>query len=170
MIEACAGLADDLLHQCVQLKILASSREGLGIAGEVTYRIPSLVEAESTQLFVERARAANPKFILTDINRPAIAKICARLDGIPLAIELAAARTKLLTPEQIAVRLDDRFRLLVGGSRTALPRQQTLRALIDWSYDLLSEEEKATPALRIRVRGWMDIGCPRSCIWRPKCH
>ena len=142
LIAACARLADDLLHQCAGLKILASSREALGIAGEVSYHVPSLADSESTQLFVERARAVNPNFKLTDGNASSIAQICSRLDGIPLAIELAAARIKLLSPEQIAARLDDRFRLLVGGSRTALPRQQTLRALIDWSYDLLSEEER----------------------------
>jgi predicted ATPase/class 3 adenylate cyclase len=142
LIQACAHLANDLLHQCAHLKILASSREALGIAGELAYHTPSLAESESTRLFVERARAANPKFALTDSNRSAIHQICLRLDGIPLAIELAAARSKLLSAEQIAARLDDLFRLLVGGSRTALPRQQTLRALIDWSYDLLSEEER----------------------------
>src|SRR5260221_4516036 len=142
LIEACARLVDDLLHQCARLKILASSREALGIAGEIAYRTPSLADSESTRLFVERARAANLKFSLTDSNASSVAQICRRLDGIPLAIELAAARTKLLSVDQIAARLDDLFRLLVGGSRTALPRQQTLRALIDWSYDLLSEEEK----------------------------
>jgi len=142
LIAACARLADDLLHQCTGLKILASSREALGIAGEVAYRTPSLADSESTQLFVERARAVNPSFNLIKSNASAVAQICSRLDGIPLAIELAAARTKLLSIDQIAARLDDLFRLLVGGSRTALPRQQTLRALIDWSYDLLSEEEK----------------------------
>jgi predicted ATPase/class 3 adenylate cyclase len=142
LIVACARLADDLLHQCSGLKILASSREALGIAGETAYHTPSLAESESTRLFVERAHAANSNFKLTESNLSSVAQICHRLDGIPLAIELAAARTKLLTPEQIAARLDDLFRLLVGGSRTALPRQQTLRALIDWSYDLLSEEER----------------------------
>ena len=155
LIAACAKLADELLHQCAGLKILASSREALGIAGEVAYRTPSLADSESTQLFVDRARAANSKFVLTDANASAVSQICHRLDGIPLAIELAAARTKLLSAEQIASRLDDLFRLLVGGSRTALPRQQTLRALIDWSYDLLSEEEKNL--LRIAsvfVGGW----------------
>ena len=155
LIAACAKLADELLHQCAGLKILASSREALGIAGEVTYRTPSLADTESTSLFVERARAANSKFFLTESNASAVAQICHRLDGIPLAIELAAARTKLLAPEQIATRLDDLFRLLVGGSRTALPRQQTLRALIDWSYDLLTDEEKNL--LRIAsvfVGGW----------------
>ncbi len=155
LIAACARLADELLHQCAGLKILASSREALGIAGEVAYRTPSLADSESTSLFVDRARAANSKFSLTDSNASSVAQICSRLDGIPLAIELAAARTKLLSADQIAARLDDLFRLLVGGSRTALPRQQTLRALIDWSYDLLSEEEKNL--LRISsvfVGGW----------------
>jgi len=142
LIAGCARLADHLLHLCAGLKILASSREALGIAGEVAYRTPSLADSESIQLFVERARAVNSKFALTDSNASAVAQICHRLDGIPLAIELAAARTKLLSAEQIATRLNDMFRLLVGGSRTALPRQQTLRALIDWSYELLSDEEK----------------------------
>src|SRR5258706_6971778 len=155
LIAACARLADDLLHQCARLKILASSREALGIAGETVYHTPSLADSESTRLFVERARAANLKFSLTDSNASSVAQICRRLDGIPLAIELAAARTKLLSADQIAARLDDLFRLLVGGSRTALPRQQTLRALIDWSYDLLSHEGKNL--LRIAsvfVGGW----------------
>ena len=155
LIEACARLADELLHQCAGLKILASSREALGIAGEVSYHVPSLADAESTELFVERARAVNPNFKLTEGNAAYVAQICRRLDGIPLAIELAAARVKLLAPEQIAARLDDMFRLLVGGSRTALPRQQTLRALIDWSYDLLSEEEKdLLRTASVFVGGW----------------
>lgn len=155
LIEACARIAGDLLQQGSQLRILASSREALGIAGEITYHTPSLAETESTRLFVERARAANPKFALMESNTSSIAQICSRLDGIPLAIELAAARTKLLSVDQIAARLDNRFRLLVGGSRTALPRQQTLRALIDWSYDLLSEEEKALfRTASVFVGGW----------------
>ena len=155
LIQACAQLANDLLHQCRGLKILASSREALGIAGEVTYHTPSLADAESTRLFVERARAVNAKFSLSDSNASSIAQICHRLDGIPLAIELAAARSKLLSAEQIAARLDDLFRLLVGGSRTALPRQQTLRALIDWSYDLLTVEEKRLLQLAsVFVGGW----------------
>jgi predicted ATPase/class 3 adenylate cyclase len=155
LIEACARLANDLLHQCAGLKILASSREALGIAGEIVYHTPSLADSESTQLFLDRARAVNPNFKLTDGNASPVAQICSRLDGIPLAIELAAARVKLLSPEQIAARLDDRFRLLVGGSRTALPRQQTLRALIDWSYDLLSEGEKRLLQFAsVFVAGW----------------
>jgi predicted ATPase/class 3 adenylate cyclase len=155
LITACARLADHLLHQCAGLKILASSREALGIAGESAYHTPSLGDSESTQLFVERAHAASSNFKLSDANRSAIAQICHRLDGIPLAIELAAARAKLLSAEQIASRLDDMFRLLVGGSRTALPRQQTLRALIDWSYDLLSDEEKRLLQFAsVFVGGW----------------
>jgi predicted ATPase/class 3 adenylate cyclase len=155
MIEACARLADNLLHKCAGMKILASSREALGIAGEVAYHTPSLAGSESTQLFKERALAANPNFQVTEDNTSAVAQICSRLDGIPLAIELAAARTRILSVEQIAARLDDLFRLLVGGSRTALPRQQTLRALIDWSYDLLSEEEKALfRIVSVFVGGW----------------
>src|SRR5512135_450611 len=155
LINACAQLADDLLHHCLHIKILASSREALGIAGEAAFRIPSLADAESAQLFVERARAANSNFKLTDSNAPAMTQICRRLDGIPLALELAAARIKSLSPDQLAARLDDRFRLLVGGSRTALPRQQTLRALIDWSYDLLSDAEKhVLQFASVFVGGW----------------
>jgi len=155
LVDACARLANETLQLSAGLKILASSREALGIAGEMAYSTPSLENAESMQLFVERARAANSLFRLTDANRASIAQICTRLDGIPLAIELAAARTKYLSAEQIASRLDDRFRLLVGGSRTALPRQQTLRALIDWSYDLLSDEEKSLlRTASVFVGGW----------------
>ena len=159
LIEASAQLADNLLHACPNLKILASSREALGIAGEATFKVPSLSlppalktrgsirladldQSEAVRLFVERAQAVSPAFCLEIDNAPAVAQICRRLDGIPLAIELAAARVKMLTPTQIASRLDDNFRLLTGGSRTALPRQQTLKALIDWSWTLLSDSEK----------------------------
>ncbi len=158
LIDACAQLADTLLRACPDLRLLASSREALGIAGETAFRVPSLslprlgprqtptaeslTPYEAVRLFVERASAVRPDFQLTDAGAPAIAQICHRLDGVPLAIELAAARVRVMTPEQIAARLDDRFRLLTGGSRTALPRQQTLRALIDWSWDLLSPPER----------------------------
>jgi predicted ATPase/class 3 adenylate cyclase len=155
LIEACAKLSDHLLHSGPQLKLIASSRESLDIAGETAYRVPSLslpdpaqvtreavMEFESIQLFVERASAANPKFDMTDENASDVAQICRRLDGIPLALELAAARSSVFSPGEIASRLDDRFRLLTGGSRTALERHQTLRALIDWSYDLLSDGEQ----------------------------
>jgi predicted ATPase len=155
LVEASARVADQLLHECPQLKIIASSREALGVNGETIYRVPSLKDDEATRLFVERAMKAEPRFRLTDENASFVAQICSRLDGIPLAIELAAARVKLLTPEQIAARLDDRFKLLTGGVRTALPRQQTLRALIDWSYHLLNEtEQRALRGLSVFSGGW----------------
>ena len=168
LLAACAELAARLLVLAPGLKILASSREGLGVPGETTYHLPtlSLPEAadataaavaryDAVTLFVQRAQAARPDFALTDRDAPAVAQIVRRLDGIPLAIELAAARVRVLTPEQIAARLDDRFRLLTGGSRTALPRQQTLRALIDWSYTLLSPAEAAVfRRLGVFVGGW----------------
>jgi predicted ATPase/class 3 adenylate cyclase len=169
LIEACAQISEALLHACPNLRILASSREALGIDGEVAYRVPSLStpnptklppldrleKVDSIRLFVERAAAAKPGFTLSAQNASALAQICSRLDGIPLAIELAASRVKVLSPEQIAARLDDRFRLLTGGSRTALPRQQTLRAMIDWSYSLLSEQEKTLfRRLAVFVGGW----------------
>ena len=163
LVETCAKLAHDLLHACPRLKIMASSREALGVAGETAYRVPSLslpdaqnlTQCESVQLFVERATAAQSRFALTESNAQAVAQICRRLDGIPLALELAAARVKVLSVEQIAARLDDRFRLLTGGSRTALPRQQTLRALIDWSYSLLSEQERMLfRRLAVFIGGW----------------
>src|SRR5689334_15648591 len=169
LVEACAQIAEILLRACPNLRILASSRESLGIEGEVTYRVPSLEtpsptalpsldqleKVDSIELFLERATTAKPGFMLTKENAPSVAQICFRLDGIPLAIELAASRVKVLSPEQIASRLDDRFRLLTGGSRTALPRQQTLRAMIDWSYSLLSEQEKILfRRLAVFVGGW----------------
>ncbi len=156
LIEACAALAEALLQACPGLKILASSREALGIPGEAPFRLPSLsipdarsqpsiqalLQYEAVRLFSERAVTALPTFTITDTNASALAQICRRLDGIPLAIELAAARVRMLSVEQIAARLNDCFRLLTGGSRTALPRQQTLQALIDWSYDLLPDPER----------------------------
>jgi len=168
LVEAVAKFSDQILKASPQVKILASSREALSVAGEKTYRVPSLLmpdneddsldeilKYEAVQLFVERATAVNPKFELTKKNGSSIAQICRRLDGIPLALELAAARAKVLSVEQIAERLDDRFRLLTGGSRTALPRQQTLRAMIDWSYGLLSEPEKALfRRLAVFEGGW----------------
>ena len=155
LVEASAQLAHQLLRACPYLKIVASSREALGIDGETIYRVPSLKDEEATRLFVERATKTEPRFHLTDENAPFVAQICSRLDGIPLAIELAAARVKLFTPQQIAERLDDRFKLLTGGSRAALPRQQTLRALIDWSYVTLNEmEQRALRGLAVFSGGW----------------
>ena len=167
LIDACAQFANTVLQNCRGARILATSREALGIAGEVAYRVPSLPtpnEAtdikhletfDSVKLFVQRATLTLPTFQLTDANASLVAQICSRLDGIPLALELAAARVRALSVEQIAERLDDRFRLLTGGSRAALPRQQTLRALIDWSYQLLSEEERLLfRRLAVFVGGW----------------
>ena len=159
LVEASAQIANQLLHACPNLKIIASSREALGIDGETVYRVPSLLDDEATRLFIERATKADSRFKLTEHNAASIAQICSRLDGIPLAIELAAARVKLFTPEQIAQRLDDRFKLLTGGSRTALPRQQTLRALIDWSYQTLNEtEQRALRQLAVFSGGWSFDG------------
>ena len=175
LVAACAALADALVRGCPQVKVLATSRAPLGIAGETVWRVPSLAlpersgpepverltQYEAVRLFIERAVAARADFQVTNATAPALAEICWRLDGIPLAIELAAARVRLLGVEQIARRLDDRFRLLTGGSRTGLPRQQTLRALVDWSHDLLSDGEQSPPAPAVRV-------CRRAGRWRQR--
>lgn len=156
LVNACAQSCDTLLRASPNLRILATSREPLNIAGETCFRVPSLttpegerlpsaetlLQYESIQLFIARAAAADPGVALTDSNARAVAQICQRLDGMPLAIELAAARVRAFSLEQLAARLDDRFRLLVGGSRAALPRQQALRATMDWSYELLSASEQ----------------------------
>ncbi len=156
VVDEAAKVAQTLLRSLPDLHLLASSREALGVEGETVYRVPSLTMPESDAaptttditsseagaLFLERAIAVTPAFALSDKNAAAIAQICRRLDGIPLAIELAAARLTALSVEELARRIDDRFRLLTGGRRTALPRQRTLRALIDWSYDLMSAAER----------------------------
>ena len=156
LIEPCARITQFLGERCSKLTILATSREALNGVGEQTWPVPTLslpdsqkitllnllLEYEGIRLFDERARTANPDFTLTEQNASSVAQICSRLDGIPLAIELAAARTKILTPEQIDARLDDRFRLLTNGVRTAPPRHQTLQAVMDWSYELLNEKEQ----------------------------
>ena len=169
LVDACARMADRILHAAPDTRILATSREALGIGGEVTYRVPSLGlpdinhlppvgsldQYEAVKLFIDRAAAAAPTFTVTNANAPALAQVCYRLDGIPLAIELAAAKIRVLSVEQIAKRLDDRFRLLTGGSRTALERHQTLRAAIDWSYNLLSPTEQVLyHRLSVFVGGW----------------
>jgi predicted ATPase/DNA-binding SARP family transcriptional activator len=154
LIEAVAHLVEALLRSCPQLTVLATSREPLRVPGEVTWRVPSLslpaldraaaqpLEAESVRLFAARAAQASPGFELEDGNASAIATLCHRLDGMPLAIELAAARVAVLTPEQIVERLDDSLDLLSSGSRTAMTRQQTLRATLAWSFDLLDADEQ----------------------------
>ncbi len=142
LIGASTGVAQDLLAACSALHILATSRERLGLFNETPWQVPSLSEIASLQLFAERGAASRPGFVVDDRNRGSALQICARLDGMPLAIELAAARLSLLSVQEIAARLDDRFALLTAGSRDALPRHQTLRAAIDWSYDLLAADEQ----------------------------
>ncbi len=156
LLEPAARLTDALLRGCPQLRVLATSREALGTSGERSWPVPSLplpAEGAATaletlgqnpavQLFAERAQAANARFAITPQNAATVIQVCRRLDGIPLALELAAARLRAMSVEQLAARLDQRFRLLTGGSRAALPRQQTLQALVDWSYQLLSAPEQ----------------------------
>ncbi|OXY94272.1 BTAD domain-containing putative transcriptional regulator [Streptomyces diastatochromogenes] len=141
VVEAAARLAERLLARCPQLTVLATSREPLGVPGELVRPVEPLPEPVALRLLADRGAAARPGFRLED-DPEACAEICRRLDGLPLAIELAAARLRMLTPRQIAGRLDDRFRLLTSGSRTVLPRQQTLRAVVDWSWDLLDADER----------------------------
>jgi predicted ATPase/class 3 adenylate cyclase len=177
LLLACAQLAEDVLRGCPQLRLLATSREGLGIMGEQTYVVPSLSlpdprqlppldrlqEFEAVQLFADRAALSRPAFAVTPGNAGAVAQVCHRLDGIPLAIELAA-RVKVLPVEQLAERIDEMYRLLTRGSRTALPRQQTLRALIDWSYDLLSEKERALlRRMSVFAGGWTLAAAEAVC-------
>jgi non-specific serine/threonine protein kinase len=175
LLDACAELAAALLRHCPRLRILVTSRQSLGIPGETTYRVPPLAvpEApgmqpsvadldrlagtEAVRLFVERARQFMPAFALNARDGPVVAQICRLLDGIPLAIELAAARIASLSVEQVAARLDDRFRLLTGGSRLALPRHQTLRAAVDWSHDLLTEPERVLFRRLAVFKGGCDI-------------
>jgi predicted ATPase/class 3 adenylate cyclase len=157
VIGACAQLADAVLRSCKEIRILATSREPLGIEGEALYRVPSLSlprgdtaidvlvasDSEAVELFVERAVSHRPEFSLDEGNARAVVAICRRLDGIPLALELAATRIETFSLQELEANLDDRFRLLSKGTRTALPRHQTLRALVEWSYDLLVEAERA---------------------------
>ncbi|MFJ2917262.1 ATP-binding protein [Streptomyces sp. NPDC087307] len=158
VIDAAATLAETLLTHCPQLRILATSREPLGVPGESVRPVGPLPADPAHRLFAERARAVRPGFDLgqgAGGDADAVAEICRRLDGQPLAIELAAARLRMLGPRQIADRLDDRFRLLTGGSRTVLPRQQTLRAVVDWSWDLLDEDERtALRQVSVFAGGW----------------
>lgn len=156
LVGACAALVEDLLRACPVLHVLATSREPLGCAGEAVWSVPSfavpavdavlnvadLTGFGAVRLFVDRAAAAQPGFALSELNVGAVVEICRRLDGIPLALELAAARIRGLSIDEIAARLDARFQLLTGGHRTALPRHQTLRAMVEWSYALLSPSEQ----------------------------
>ena len=156
LLEAVAQAAEALLQGCPHLIVLATSRAPLGLAGETDWRVPSLSlpadaqpsqldargESDAVRLFVERAHKVRSGFVLTAETAPAVARTCRDLDGIPLAIELAAARMRMMSVEQIADGLSDRFRLLTGGARDALPRAQTLRASVDWSHDLLDDDER----------------------------
>jgi predicted ATPase/class 3 adenylate cyclase len=156
--DACAEAVNALMRGCPRVRIIATSREALAVPGEALFPLPSLslpgeydlvsaaevARFESVRLFLERATALLPSFTITPQNASAIAQICRRLDGVPLALELAAARVRAMSADEIAVRLDDRFRLLTGSSRITVPRHQTLRATVDWSYDLLDDRERAT--------------------------
>ncbi len=178
VLDAAAHLVDAVLRGCPQVKVLVSSREALGTAGETAYRVPSLslpdlqrayapdslARYESVRLFVERAVAVNADFRVTEQNAHALVSVCHRLDGIPLAIELAAARARGMSVEQIEARLDQRFHLLTGGSRTALPRQRTLRSLLDWSYDLLDPQERLLlHRLSVFASGWTLDAAEKVC-------
>lgn len=178
LLAACAQLSEVLLRSCAHVRILATSRERLNILGETVWLVPSLslpashhstpdalLQSEAICLFVERAAAVLPTFALTQQNAAAVAHICQRLDGIPLAIELAAARIRLLTPTQIAGRLNDLFRLLTQGSQVAPPRQQTLRATMDWGYALLSQEEQDLfCGLAVFAGGWSLEAAEAICV------
>src|SRR5450432_2056558 len=168
VVEACAALAHQLLAGCPELRLIATSREPLRVRGETAWRVPplalpaqfgelsdaDLAEHEAIRLFAERAAAVRPGFTLSRENIGAVVRLCRTLDGIPLAIELAAARIRALSVDQIAERLSDRFQLLASGDRTAPPRQQTLRAAVDWSYELLTEPEQVLLRRLSVFAGW----------------
>jgi predicted ATPase len=169
IVDACASLSEALLHRCPKLRILATSRETLRVPGETLFAVPplslpdprhsptvaSLPAYEATGLFVERTRAVKPDFSLTEGNAMAVAQVCYRLDGIPLALELAAARARVLSVEQISSRLDESFRLLTASGRRDIPHHRTLRATMDWSYELLSAEEQTLfRRLSVFAGGW----------------
>ena len=183
LLPACTDLTETLLRSCPHVRILTTSREALRLTGEQVYRVPSLPapdlaslpteeteravlvsEYDAVRLFVERARLQRPEFVLTGHNAEAVASVCSRLEGIPLAIEFAAARVRLLSVAEIDAGLEDRFELLTGGSRTALPRQQTLRAAMDWSYDLLTGQERLLLSrLSVFAGGWTLEAARKVC-------
>lgn len=158
LLDACVTLVVELLASCPQLTVLATSREPLGVGGELSWRVPSLnVADEAVELFADRARRARPEFAITEDNTAVVEEICRRLDGMPLAIELAAARVRALSLSQIADSLHDRFRLLTGGARTAVRRQQTLWASVDWSHALLTEPERVLFRRLAAFAGGFDL-------------
>jgi len=185
LLDACAVLVDALLRSCPELRVLATSRQMLGIHGECTMRVPSLsvpdperlpppdalMQYEAVTLFAERAAAVLQGFTVTRENHAALAHLCQRLDGIPLALELAAVRVSTLSVAEVLERLEDRFPLLTGGSRAALPRQQTLQALMDWSFDLLSSQGRRLWARLSVFAGSFELdaaeGCAATAAWRP---
>lgn len=182
LLEACARMADAVLRECPDVRLLTTSREGLGIYGETIYRVPGLtlppgernadpaqlLQSEAARLFRDRAAQVRPGFALTPENAPMVASLCRRLDGIPLALELAAARVGSLSVREIHAGLDQRFGILTGGASTALPRQQTLRSLIDWSYDLLNGAEKALLGrLSVFAGGWTLEAAEAVCAGEP---
>jgi predicted ATPase/DNA-binding SARP family transcriptional activator len=167
LVQASADLAELLLTSCPGVTVLATSREPLGVPGELVRPVDPLPDQAALRLLAERGAAARPGFTVED-DPDACAEICHRLDGLPLAIELAAARLRSLTPRQIADRLDDRFRLLTRGSRTVLPRQQTLRAVVDWSWDLLGTRERALlQRLSVFTGGWTLEAAEQVCQGGP---
>jgi len=178
LVEACSQWVETLLQSCPQLRVLATSRETLRAAGEVPYRVPPLslpdprqlpslerlTQYEAVRLFSERAAAVLTPFAVNDENAAAVAAVCHRLEGMPLAIELAAARVKVLSMEQIARGLDDALHLLTRGSRTVLPRQQTLRGTLDWSYALLTAAEQVLlRRLSVFAGSWSLAACEAIC-------
>jgi predicted ATPase/class 3 adenylate cyclase/DNA-binding CsgD family transcriptional regulator len=163
LLDACAALMVALLEACPGLTLLATSREPIGVAGEVGWRVPSLsLAGEAVELFTDRARHARPDFEISDDNAATVTEICRRLDGLPLAIELAAARVRALSLTEILDSLHDRFRLLTGGARTAVRRQQTLRASVDWSHALLTEPERALFRRLASFLGGFDLEAART--------
>lgn len=179
VVQVCADLANHLLRACPHLRILATSRQPLGVAGEIAWRVPSLGvpdsrvasgtdeigASEAVRLFCERAQLVSPGWVLDDHNAASVAAVCRSLDGIPLAIELAAARLNVLSIQQIADRLDDRFRVLVGSGRTVAPRHRTLGAVVEWSHDLLTMPERALfRRLAVFAGGWMLESAEAICL------
>jgi predicted ATPase/class 3 adenylate cyclase/DNA-binding CsgD family transcriptional regulator len=163
LLDATAALATTLLSVCPGLTLLATSREPIGVAGELTWRVPSLsLDDDAIELFVDRARRARSDFTMTDDDTPAVREICRRLDGMPLAIELAAARVRALSLDEILDSLNDRFRLLTGGRRTAVRRQQTLHASVDWSHALLTESERVLFRRLSPFMGGFDLAAARA--------
>ena len=181
LIDRCAYFVEQLLRACPELTIVATSQEALRVEGEVAWRVPSLtlapedsgapasrvLESDAVQLFIDRARLVEPEFTVNDRNAAAVSKICRRLDGLPLAIELAAATTRVMPVDEILGRLEDRFRFLTGGARTAVPRHQTLRAAVQWSYGRLNETEQRVFRRLSVFNGGFDLDAVEAVVATP---